>query len=257
MSRLAYAILGVCVLSFVAITISTQSASAAKKPKEADAAKAATDKSAKTAKAVVAKTAANKPSKPVVANTAKDKRAKAAIAKPATDKPNKVAVQKPVTEKPKKVVLSRAAKASFAKSEVSSDLLNEANRWIGTNPTGWSRVWCARFMNFVLKRTGYAETGSDAASSFASYGRRVWGPMVGAIAVMSRGKNGGHVGVVTGVAEDGKIIVVSGNHKSTGNGRVVGVGHYPPSRIYSYRMPDRSASNQSSQAIQQTAHSVY
>ena len=142
----------------------------------------------------------------------------------------------------------------------SSDLVNEANRWIGTNPTGWNRVWCARFMNFVLKRAGYPETGSDAASSFASYGRRVWGPQVGSIAVMTRGKNGGHVGVVTGVADDGRIIVVSGNHNFSGRGRVVGIGHYSPSRIYAYRMPAGSSSYQSrqtSQTTQQSAHAVY
>jgi len=139
-----------------------------------------------------------------------------------------------------------------AVTKTSSDLVNEANRWMGTNPTGWNRVWCARFMNFVLKRAGYPETGSDAASSFASYGRRVWGPQVGAIAVMTRGKNGGHVGVVSGVADDGKIMVISGNHNKR-----VGVGRYPPSRIYSYRVPDRISSNQPYKTTQQTAQAVY
>lgn len=125
----------------------------------------------------------------------------------------------------------KTKKASAEKS--SSTLVNEARRWIGTNPTGWSNVWCARFMNFVLKRTGYEGTGSDAASSFAHYGRRIWWPQEGAIAVMTRGKNGGHVGVVTGVADDGKIIVISGNHN-----KKVGVGHYPRERIYAYVVPN-------------------
>lgn len=131
---------------------------------------------------------------------------------------------------------------SPANSENSSEVVAEARRWIGTNPTGWDRVWCARFMNFVLKRTGHAETGSDAASSFASYGRRVWGPQVGAIAVMSRGKNGGHVGVISGFDRSGNPIVISGNHNrcsgnSRGNGRCVGVAVYPRNRIYAYVMP--------------------
>jgi len=145
---------------------------------------------------------------------------------------------------------SAAHKNKAAVEKTSSDLVNEASRWIGTNPTGWSRVWCARFMNFVLKRAGYPETGSDAASSFASYGRRVWGPQVGAIAVMTRGKNGGHVGVVTGVDDDGRILVISGNHNKR-----VGIGRYPRERIYAYVMPHRTSSGQSSQFVQTTLSS--
>ena len=115
----------------------------------------------------------------------------------------------------------------------SSDVVKEAKRWIGTNPTGWSHVWCARFMNFVLKRTGHAGTGSDAASSFASYGTRLWFPRVGAIAVMTRGKNGGHVGVVSGFDDNGNPIIISGNHNKR-----VGVGVYPRERVYAYVMPN-------------------
>lgn len=151
------------------------------------------------------------------------------------------------THKPKKATVDKSSSATLstqsalpakkpkkaAGEKSSSTLVNEARRWIGTNPTGWDRVWCARFMNFVLKRAGYEGTGSDAASSFASYGRRVWWPEVGSIAVMTRGRNGGHVGVVTGVAEDGKIIVISGNHNKR-----VGVGHYPRDRIYAYVIPN-------------------
>lgn len=152
------------------------------------------------------------------------------------------------------VSIESASAASRKKATVekgSSDLVNEARRWIGTNPTGWNRAWCARFMNFVLKRAGYSGTGSDAASSFASYGRRVWGPQVGAIAVMTRGKNGGHVGVVTGVADDGRIMVLSGNHNKR-----VGIGHYQPSRIYAYRAPDKASAYSSNQS-QHTPHAVY
>jgi uncharacterized protein (TIGR02594 family) len=114
----------------------------------------------------------------------------------------------------------------------SSDIVSEARRWIGTNPTNMSRVWCARFMNFVLERVGYSGTGSDAANSFASYGRRVPGPQVGAIAVMTRGRNGGHVGVVSGIDPSGNPIVISGNH-----GHRVGEGVYSRSRIYAYVRP--------------------
>jgi uncharacterized protein (TIGR02594 family) len=119
------------------------------------------------------------------------------------------------------------------KTEATSDIVAEAKRWIGTNPTGWDHVWCARFMNFVLKRTGHPGTGSDAAASFASYGRRLWFPQVGAIAVMTRGKNGGHVGVVSGFDHDGNPIIISGNHNKR-----VGVGVYPRERVYAYVVPN-------------------
>jgi uncharacterized protein (TIGR02594 family) len=95
-----------------------------------------------------------------------------------------------------------------------------------------NRLWCARFMNFVLERSGFSGTGSDAAKSFANYGRRVPGPRIGAIAVMHRGKNGGHVGIVSGIDEKGNPIVISGNH-----GKTVGEGVYPRSRVYAYVMP--------------------
>ena len=113
-----------------------------------------------------------------------------------------------------------------------STLVSEARRWIGTNPTGRSSLWCARFMNFVLNRTGHHGTSSDMARSFASYGHRLSGPQVGAIAVMSRGRGGGHVGVVSGIDANGNPIVISGNH-----GHRVGESVYSRGRIYAYVMP--------------------
>jgi uncharacterized protein (TIGR02594 family) len=111
-------------------------------------------------------------------------------------------------------------------------LVAEARRYIGGNPTGRSRLWCARFMNMVLERSGLRGSGSDMARSFASYGQRISGPQVGAIAVMSRGKRGGHVGVVSGIDSSGNPIVVSGNH-----GRRVAESVYPRGRVYAYVMP--------------------
>jgi uncharacterized protein (TIGR02594 family) len=93
------------------------------------------------------------------------------------------------------------------------------------------RLWCARFVNLVLKHSGYRGTGSDAARSFASYGQRVSGPQVGAIAVMAR-RGGGHVGVVSGIDASGNPIVVSGN-----NGNRVREAPISRGRIYAYVMP--------------------
>lgn len=114
----------------------------------------------------------------------------------------------------------------------SSDPVSEARRWIGSNPTRRNSLWCATFMNFVLERSGYSGTGSDAAKSFASYGQRISGPQVGAIAVMTRGKNGGHVGIVTGIDSAGNPVIISGNHNKR-----VGEGTYARGRIYAYVLP--------------------
>jgi len=124
-----------------------------------------------------------------------------------------------------------AAKLAMAGSG-ESGLVAEARRWLGTNPTKRSTLWCAAFMNFVLERSGKTGTGSDMAKSFASYGQRVSGPQIGAIAVMTRGPRGGHVGVVSGVDADGNPIVISGNHN-----RTVAEAVYPRGRVYAYVMP--------------------
>ena len=125
-----------------------------------------------------------------------------------------------------------ASGAAFAGSG-SSNVVSEARRYIGTNPTGRSALWCANFMNMVLQRSGHQTSGSNMASSFAGYGRRVSGPQVGAIAVMSRGRRGGHVGVVSGIDANGNPIVISGNHN-----RRVEEATYSRGRVYAYVMPN-------------------
>ena len=114
----------------------------------------------------------------------------------------------------------------------SSNVVAEARRYIGGNPTGRASLWCARFMNMVLQHAGYRGTGSDLARSFASYGQRVSGPQIGAIAVMGRRGGGGHVGVVSGIDAGGNPIVVSGN-----NGNRVREAPISRGRIYAYVMP--------------------
>jgi uncharacterized protein (TIGR02594 family) len=125
------------------------------------------------------------------------------------------------------------ATAAYASAPMfSSSVVAEARRYIGTNPTNRRSLWCGAFMNMVLERTGH-KSGGNLASSYASYGQRVSGPQIGALAVMSRGRGGGHVGVVSGIDEAGNVIVVSGNHNNT-----VAESVYPRSRIYAYVMPN-------------------
>jgi uncharacterized protein (TIGR02594 family) len=125
------------------------------------------------------------------------------------------------------------AATATADSFGSSGVVAEARRYVGGNPTGRGSLWCARFMNMVLERSGHRGTGSDMARSFASYGQRVSGPQVGAIAVMGRGRRGGHVGVVSGIDASGNPIVVSGN-----NGNRVREAPVSRGRIYAYVMPN-------------------
>ncbi len=112
-----------------------------------------------------------------------------------------------------------------------SGIISEARRYLGGNPTSRSSLWCARFMNLVLQRSGYKGTGSDAARSFANYGQRVSGPQVGAIAVMSR-RGGGHVGIITGIDASGNPIMISGNNRNRVREAPISRG-----RIYAYVMP--------------------
>jgi uncharacterized protein (TIGR02594 family) len=121
---------------------------------------------------------------------------------------------------------------AMASGSTSSNVVAEARKYLGGNPTGRGSLWCARFMNMVLQHSGYRGTGSDMANSFARYGQRVSGPQVGAIAVMSRGRRGGHVGIITGVDARGNPIMISGN-----NGNRVREAPVSRGRIYAYVMP--------------------
>jgi uncharacterized protein (TIGR02594 family) len=115
-------------------------------------------------------------------------------------------------------------------------VLLEALRWRGRSakqlglPT---KLWCADFMNFVIRRAGAKGTHSRAARSFLQFGKKLDGPRVGAIAIMYRaGPNNGHVGVVRGTDGQGNPIVVSGNH-----GPVVTQSTYPKAKVMAYVMP--------------------
>jgi len=125
-----------------------------------------------------------------------------------------------------------AADAPVSSGFGSSNIVAEARRYLGGNPTGRGSLWCARFMNMVLQHSGYRGTGSDMANSFTHYGQRVSGPQVGAIAVMGRGRGGGHVGIITGIDASGNPIMISGN-----NGNRVCEAPISRGRILAYVMP--------------------
>ena len=112
----------------------------------------------------------------------------------------------------------------------------EALKWMGASSrqvgVPYPDLWCADFVNFVLRRSGFPTTNSRAAKSFLDYGKRIDTPRVGAIVVLTRGVNGGHVGIVRGTDGAGNIIVISGNH-----GNKVSESPYPKSRVLGYVIP--------------------
>lgn len=87
-------------------------------------------------------------------------------------------------------------------------------------------LWCADFINML---TG-GGTGSRLAKSWLDMPRT--SARVGAVAVLSRGRRGGHVGVVSGFDARGNPIIVSGNHN-----RRVGEAVYPKGRVIAYVEP--------------------
>jgi len=115
----------------------------------------------------------------------------------------------------------------------------EALKWVGATSrqvgVPYPDLWCADFVNFVLRRSGYPTTNSRAAKSFLDYGKRIDTPRVGAIVVLRRGANNGHVGIVRGTDGAGNIIVISGNH-----GNKVWESPYPKDRVLGYVVPPES-----------------
>jgi uncharacterized protein (TIGR02594 family) len=131
----------------------------------------------------------------------------------------------------RRAVSARAHAQPVSPTTGGGDLVSEARRYLGGNPTGRRSLWCGAFMDMVLKHTGH-RGGGNLARAYARYGTRISGPQVGAIAVMARG-GGGHVGVVSGIDASGNPIVISGNHNNT-----VAESVYPRGRIIAYVMPN-------------------
>jgi uncharacterized protein (TIGR02594 family) len=135
-----------------------------------------------------------------------------------------------------KQAAAQAAQASVSGTGIlptfgGGDVVSEARRYIGGNPTGRKSLWCGAFMDMVLKKTGH-KGGGNLARAYAKYGHRISGPRVGAIAVLAR-KGGGHVGVVSGIDASGNPIIISGNHNDK-----VAESTYPRSRVIAYVMPN-------------------
>jgi uncharacterized protein (TIGR02594 family) len=117
-----------------------------------------------------------------------------------------------------------------------ASILLEALRYRGANAKQLglpAQLWCADFMNYVIKKAGAKGTHSRAARSFLEFGRKLDGPRVGAIAILRRGgPQNGHVGVVRGTDGQGNPILISGN-----SGNMVRQSAYPKEKVLAYVMP--------------------
>jgi uncharacterized protein (TIGR02594 family) len=159
------------------------------------------------------------------------------IAMPVKAKPDKHNERFANTQPLEPMVHSRTdAAEAAAQVPGAAGVLLEALRWRGRTARQIglpSKLWCADFMNFVLRRAGGKGTQSRAARSFLDYGKKLDGPRVGALVIFYRkSPNNGHVGVVRGTDGQGNPIVVSGNH-----GNTVSQSVYPKSKVMAYVMP--------------------
>lgn len=144
------------------------------------------------------------------------KQARAKTKKPApakrTAKAESAPVAKAIAEKP---------------AAEDSGLVEKARQFLGTNPTGWARLWCGRFMAMIAPDLAAKVKNPNWARAWASLPRTV--AKVGVIVVLTRGAKGGHIGVVSGFDNRGNPRVVSGNHN-----RKVAEAVYSKRRVIAY-----------------------
>lgn len=140
-------------------------------------------------------------------------------------------------KKPRRVAARGTRVAAMAASASAPSWLHEAQKWIGARARDLGvrpTLWCAAGLNKWLRSAGLQGTNSDAARSFASYGKPTTA-QPGAIAVMKRGRNGGHVGIV--VSDLGSSVrIIAANQSNR-----VSYGVYSKRQIYAFRWPASSS----------------
>lgn len=92
--------------------------------------------------------------------------------------------------------------------------------------------WCASFVSAILELTGIPSTRSAWARSYLNWGIKLPGPAQGAIAVLERGPNAGHVAFVAGRTDDGDIVLLGGNQSD-----MVRLSAFDVQRVIGYRWP--------------------
>jgi len=93
--------------------------------------------------------------------------------------------------------------------------------------------WCAAFVGGILENHGIKSSRSAAARSYLTWGRVLDRPIPGCIAVLERGPRNGHVGFVTGITRDGRIVLIGGNQ-----GDEVSEAPFEMGRVLGWRWPE-------------------
>ena len=94
-------------------------------------------------------------------------------------------------------------------------------------PKDCPQLWCGCWL---AKQFGLADKSLNLARAWLRFPRTT--PHAGAVAVLTRGRRGGHVGIVKAIDANGNPTILSGNHN-----RKVGIGTYPKSRVIAYVLP--------------------
>lgn len=111
-------------------------------------------------------------------------------------------------------------------------LLEKAQKFVGTNPTGWASLWCARFIAMLAPDLAAKVDNPNWARDWADL-PHTKNPKPGDIAVLRRGR-GGHIGVVKTLDRNGNPILISGNTSGRRGHRVVAEGKFSKSRVIAY-----------------------
>jgi uncharacterized protein (TIGR02594 family) len=109
-------------------------------------------------------------------------------------------------------------------------------RWWALIHAGFSddeTPWCAAFVGGILENHGIRSSRSARARSYLTWGRVLDRPVPGCIAVLERGPVNGHVGFVTGITRDGRIVLLGGNQ-----GDEVNESPFEMSRVIGWRWPE-------------------
>lgn len=93
--------------------------------------------------------------------------------------------------------------------------------------------WCAAFVGAMLTRSGIIPSGKANARSYDEWGKRLNGPVLGCVVVLTRPPNTwqGHVGFCLG-AQDHLIQLLAGNQ-----GDKVSIASFNRNRVSSFRWP--------------------
>jgi uncharacterized protein (TIGR02594 family) len=99
--------------------------------------------------------------------------------------------------------------------------------------------WCSAFVNRILQMVGIKGTNSAWARSWLDWGREPTSEneWLGAVVVLERGENSGHVGFLVDWEEEtdeeeGRVKLLGGNQSDS-----VSYAWFPMSRVLGYRVP--------------------